>query len=174
MKDFTYLYILKLKNQFGPFFENWSVFFNRPIFMPKPVRMIIHGSACVGKSATIRAIATQAEHILTCVGDDPDCPKVLLCAFTAKAANIIGGKTFHSASSFKIETSVCHMSPKTRVKLRHHYANLKLIIIDEVSLVGADMLYRMHKKLCEILDMDEKRQPFGNINVVLIYYNFHQ
>ena len=35
-------------------------------------------------------------------------------------------------------------------------------------MVGADMLYRIHLRLCEILQMDEKRYPFANINVVLV------
>ena len=136
----------------------------------KPVRMIVHGGAGVGKSATIRAMSTQAENILrnASAGDNPDCPKVLLCAFTAKAANIIGGITFHSALSFKIGTSICHMNEKTRAKLRLHFSDLKLLIIDEVSMVGADMLYRIHLRLCEILQMDEMRYPFGYINVVLV------
>ena len=46
----------------------------------------------VGKSATIRAMSTQAENILRSAaqGEDPNCPHVLLCSFTAKAANNIG------------------------------------------------------------------------------------
>ena len=44
----------------------------------------------VGKSATIRAISTQAENILRNAGDEPNHPRVLLCAFTGKAANLIG------------------------------------------------------------------------------------
>ena len=44
----------------------------------------------MGKSATIRAISTQAENILRNAGDEPNHPRVLLCAFTGKAANLIG------------------------------------------------------------------------------------
>ena len=137
---------------------------------PAPVRLIVHGGAGVGKSATIKAVSTQAEHILrnASAGDDPNCPKVLICAFTAKAANIVGGITFHSALSLKIGNKVCFMSDKTRAQIKHNLANLKLLIIDEVSLVGADMLYRIHMRLCTILEMDEKLDPFANINVMLV------
>ena len=45
-----------------------------------------------GKSATIQAVATVAENILrnAAAGEDPNLPNVLLFAFTAKAANLIG------------------------------------------------------------------------------------
>ena len=44
----------------------------------------------VGKSATIKAVAQQAEKILTKEGQDPDHPRVLLCAWTGKASHLIG------------------------------------------------------------------------------------
>ena len=39
---------------------------------------------------TIRAIANHAENILREPGGDATKPRVLLCAFTAKASNLIG------------------------------------------------------------------------------------
>ena len=39
---------------------------------------------------TIKAAALHAENILREPGDAPHCQRVLLCAFTAKAANLIG------------------------------------------------------------------------------------
>ena len=60
------------------------------------------------------------------------------------------------------------MSDKTRAAAKHTLANLKLLIIDEMSLVGADMLYRIHKRLCTILEMNENTDPFANINVMLV------
>ena len=48
----------------------------------------------VGKSATIRALAQQTEKILRTVEDNPNHPRVLLCAYTGKAANLIGKDFF--------------------------------------------------------------------------------
>lgn len=59
-------------------------------FKVTPIRLIIHGGAGSGKSNTIRAIALQSEKILRKAGDNPNDPRVLLCAFTGKAARIIG------------------------------------------------------------------------------------
>ena len=44
----------------------------------------------VGKSATIKAVAQQAEKILTTKGQHPNHPRVLLCAWTGKASHLIG------------------------------------------------------------------------------------
>ena len=46
-------------------------------------------------------------------------------------------------------------------------SELKLIIIDEISLVGADMLYRIHMRLTKIFETPVT-VPFGGINVVLV------
>ena len=43
----------------------------------------------VGKSMTIRSVANHAENILREPGGDVRKPRVLLCAFTAKASNLI-------------------------------------------------------------------------------------
>ena len=59
-------------------------------FSFKPLRLIVHGGAGVGKSSFIRAASMQAEKILCRPGDDPNHPKVLLCAPTGKAASLIG------------------------------------------------------------------------------------
>ena len=44
----------------------------------------------VGKSATIKAVAQQAEKILRKEGQHPNHPRVLLCAWTGKASHLIG------------------------------------------------------------------------------------
>ena len=50
--------------------------------------------------------------------------------------------------------------------MKKDLSELKLIIIDEISLVGADMLYRIHMRLTKILETPVT-VPFGGINVVL-------
>ena len=44
----------------------------------------------VGKTAFIRASSQWAEKILRMPGQDPNCPSVILCAPTGKAASLIG------------------------------------------------------------------------------------
>ena len=59
-------------------------------FLNKPLRLVVHGGAGVGKSAFIKAASLQAEKILRQPGDDPNYPHVLICAPTGKAASLIG------------------------------------------------------------------------------------
>ena len=57
---------------------------------PKSVRLLVHGGAGVGKSKTINAISKHAEKVLRQSGTNQTHPTVILCAFTAKAAKLIG------------------------------------------------------------------------------------
>ena len=59
------------------------------------------------------------------------------------------------------------MSDKKRAELRERLSELKLIIIDEISMVGADVLYRIHLRLCTLFNTDEF-VPFANMNVMLV------
>ena len=140
---------------------------HNPLVKPKPVRLIVHGGAGVGKSKTIHSLARHAERILRERGNNPLHPSVILCAFTAKAAKLIGGTTIHSAFGFKVGKEVSTLSDKRLVEMREHLAHLKLIVIDEISLVGADLLYRIHKRLTELFQTDVT-VPFANINIVLV------
>ena len=79
----------------------------------------------------------------------------------------LDGTTFHSALGFKVGTSICHLGTKKMTEMKHNLAGLKLLIIDEVSLVGADMLYRIHLRLTEIFETEET-VPFGNVSVMLV------
>ena len=140
---------------------------HNPLVKPKPVRLIVHGGAGVGKSKTIHSIARHAEKILRERGNNPLHPSVILCAFTAKAAKLIGGTTIHSVFGFKAGKEVTTLSDKRLVEMREHLAHLKLIVIDEISLVGADLLYRIHKRLTELFQTDVT-VPFANVNMVLV------
>ena len=44
-------------------------------------------------------------------------------------------------------------------------SELKIIIIDEVSLLSSDMLYRIHMRVCEIF---QSKKPFGGKIVFLV------
>ena len=50
-------------------------------------------------------------------------------------------------------------------EMRVNLAALKLIIIDEMSLVSADNLYRIHQRLCDIF---QNKKIFGGISIMLV------
>ena len=56
------------------------------------------------------------------------------------------------------------LSDKKREAKREQLKNLKILIIDEFSMLKADILYRIHLRLCEIT---QKKQNFGGVLVFL-------
>ena len=60
------------------------------------------------------------------------------------------------------------MDEKKKAEKRKNLGQLKLLIIDEISMVGANTLYRIHLRLSDIFQTDEKKVPFGGINVMLV------
>ena len=56
---------------------------------------------------------------------------------------------------------------KKLAEFRNNLADLKLIIIDEISLVKADMLYQIHRRLCEVFPGCAK-YPFAKRSVIVV------
>ena len=125
--------------------------------------VMIHGGAGSGKSTVIKVMCQYIHHILKKEGDDPDCPYVLLSAFTGGAASNIDGQTLHTLFSFNFGAGYQSLSDKNRDQKRALYKNLKVLVIDEISLVDADMLYRIDLRLREITQKD---MPFGNVAIL--------
>ena len=135
--------------------------------------LMIHGGAGVGKSRTIKAMSQCAEKILRDKDSNPRKPRVLLLAQTGKAASLIGGITIHSA--FKLNFTTGKASDNYRslndhdlAEFRHNLSELKLVIIDEISLVSVDMLYQIHRRLCEIKQKDSTKHLFGCVAMVSV------
>ena len=69
----------------------------------------------------------------------------------------------NAAFGFSFNNKYTSLSDKMRDKRRAELRNLKLVIIDEVSMVKADMLYMLDLRLQEIT---QKEIPFGGIGVI--------
>ena len=83
---------------------------------------------------------------------EPDDVIVLLTAPTGAAAFIISGTTLHSAlllGSGKYSGFQPHNHDRFNT-LRSKLSRLTLLIIDEISTVGANMLLEIHKRLQQI------------------------
>ena len=126
--------------------------------------IFVTGGAGTGKSHLIRAIHNMANFTFRKAGQTPSHIHVLLMAPTGTAAFNIGAPTIHSAlllpKNLKTYTKLSDEKCNTlRVKLQ----SLGIIIIDEISLVGSDMLLYISKRLQQITGCF---QPFGGITVV--------
>ena len=129
---------------------------------PMAPLLMVHGGAGSGKSTVIHVMSQYIHKILQKEGDDPDCPYILLAAFTGAAASNINGQTLHTLFSFNFGAGYQSLNDKARDKKRTLYKNVKVLIIDEISLVEPDMLYKIDLRLREITQKDA---PFGNVAI---------
>ena len=80
---------------------------------------------------------------------------------------LIGGITITSAFNVPFDNTHVPLGNEKLDWYRKNLCNLKLIIIDEISLVKADMLYQLHTRLCEIFQKPTN-VPFANISVIVV------
>ena len=82
--------------------------------------------------------------------------------------NFSGGQTIHGALGFRYgDNQSDEAGSKKLADMRENLSELKLIIIDEMSLVGADILYKIDAKLREIFHL-RKDIPFAGIGIMLV------
>ena len=134
--------------------------------LPIPPRMMVHGGAGSGKSCVIKPLAEWMQYILQEQGDDPDSPYVVLSSFTGAASANINGQTLHSLFGFKFGTKFMSLTDQKRDEARCRFRNLKAVIVDEISMVSADLFYNFDLKLREIMQVNS---PFGGIAIFFIW-----
>ncbi len=119
----------------------------------EPYCVFVSGPGGVGKSHVIKLIHSDTLKLLKLSGTiEPDDVTVLLTAPTGVAAFLINGMTVHSALLLGCN-KYGGFQPLNHDKLnslRTKLSKLALVIIDEVSMVGANMLLEIHKRLQQI------------------------
>ena len=143
---------------------------NRQLSKPSAPLLIVHGGAGSGKSRLINSIYTMMTETFKKAGDDPCCPYVVLTSFTGAASANINGQTLHSLFGFKFGCSFLSMPEKQRDEKRLLFRNLRCVIIDEISMVSADMLYNLDLRLREITMVNT---VFGGLSV-LVFGDLYQ
>merc|ERR1711942_435252 len=113
-------------------------------------------NAGCGKTAVINILKQWCHVLLQKPGDDPECPYVLVAAPTGTAASKIRGQTMHSAFSFSFGNEFFSLSDKIRDKKRTQFKNLKVVIVDEVSMLKSDQGFQLDKRLREITQKPDK------------------
>ena len=94
---------------------------------------------------------------------------------TGVAAINIDGTTIHTALNIPVGyfgKNLPSLSDKMRSTLRNRLADLKVIIIDEISMVSYNLLYYIHLRLNEIFGTT-KIEPFAGL-IILEVANFFQ
>ena len=95
--------------------------------------------------------------------DNPEHPYILVCAPTGTTAAVIHGQTLHHSFSFNFGNEYMCLSDKARDLKRGLLQNLKVEIIDEISMVKSDLLYQLDLRLREV--MERPSEVFGGIAI---------
>ena len=140
---------------------------NKPV---EPYHVCLSGPGGVGKSHVIKLIHSDTLKLLKLSGTfEPDDVIVLLTAPTGVAAFNINGMTLHSAlllgrSKYSGFQPLSHDRLNT---LRTKLSRLMLLIVDEVSMVGANMLLEIHKRLQQIKGVSDDA-TFGGVSILAV------
>lgn len=133
--------------------------------LPEAVTLMVHGGAGAGKSTVINVVALWFQKILQQEGDCLDEPYVLKTSFTGCAAANIEGLTLSSAFGLPFGNKHFSLSDKMRDQKIRLMKNLKLLIIDEISMVKSDMLYQLDLRLQEV--KEKVGTPFGGVSMIV-------
>ncbi|XP_061190534.1 uncharacterized protein LOC133198460 [Saccostrea echinata] len=132
----------------------------------EPLYAFLTGGAGAGKSVVIDAIFQTLHRLLySKEGENPDDIRILLCAHTGKAAYNIKGTTIASAFHRKMYQTQQHMSADELNTFRTKYRNLSIVIIDEISMVGNNMLTFINDRLQQLTG---RKQDFGGISIIAV------
>ena len=150
------------------YINNWCVDLVKSCKTPidlQPVQLCVTGGAGTGKSHLISTIYQMAIRTLKHEGSNPEAVRVLLTAPTGTAAFNIQASTLHSTFLLPLgQTKVYKkLSDQKRNTLRCKLADLDILIIDEISMVGCDLLMTVDQRLREIKGVNK---IFGGTSVL--------
>jgi ATP-dependent DNA helicase PIF1 len=114
--------------------------------------IFVTGRAGTGKSTLLNALAEGTSK------------QVVICAPTGVAALNVGGQTIHSLFRLPIGVIADHEIEQSN-ELRKLLSSLETLVIDEVSMVSADLMDAIDRSLRQA--RGRKDDPFGGVQVVL-------
>lgn len=134
-----------------------------------PFFCFLTGGAGTGKSHTIKAAFQSLIRQYRANPSEETSPEILIVSFTGIAAHNVDGMTAHSAFHLLAgkNTNYVKLTPDLKNTLRSHLLNLKLLIIDEISMLSSNHLHQISMRLGEIFEKPSNVQ-FGGISVIVV------
>lgn len=114
--------------------------------------LFVTGRAGTGKSTLLNHLAHNTSK------------QIVICAPTGVAALNVGGQTIHSLFRLPIGVIADHELEQND-QLRKLLNTIETLVIDEVSMVNADLLDAIDRSLRQA--RQRKKEPFGGVQVVL-------
>ena len=157
------------------FHRKWckdSVFALNKNLPVKPYCLFLSGPGGVGKSFVVKMIHRDTKKIFQCARQvSPSDIPILLTAATGVAAHNINGITVHSAFSLTNRNRrqmYSRLGSDVLNTTQNALEQLYAVIIDEISMIGVDMLYKIHMRLEEIKRMKNTNTRFGNVTITAV------
>ena len=135
----------------------------------EPLHLFLSGGGGTGKSHLIRVIYHTVGKIFRHGPSNPEMPIVLMMAPTGVVAVNIDSTTINTGLAIPKDTgdNLPALLDQKRTQLRISLAELKLVIIDEISMVSNTMLLNIHKRLKEICATANSRL-FAGISIIAV------
>ena len=133
----------------------------------EPVHIFLLGSGGTGKSNLVKVIYNAISKTLLYHCKDTEKPKVLLLGPTGISAVNIGGTTIHSGLAIKPGTKLLGLNDKSKVDLRNRLSDVKLLIIDKLSMVSSDLWADIDSRLGETFMMIPEK-AFAGLAVMAV------
>ena len=110
---------------------------------------------------------TGKTYLANCISELYGLDECKVVAPTGKAAELHdGGNTAHSAFNLPIKGKILKtLSREQYTAMKLKYRNMRILIIDEISMLNATFLSLISERLQELFN---NNSPFGGINVILI------
>lgn len=141
----------------------------------EPIRLFITGGAGTGKSHLLKCLQHEATKIFSRkkhLEPDENIDEIhtLITAFTGAAAVNVGGVTIHSAFGINTQYDRRHdsLSCEKLNTYRCKLGSLKLLFVDEVSLIQTGLWGSMHSRLNQIMGTHSNSAIFGNVGIIAI------
>lgn len=135
---------------------------------PESFYIFCTGGGGVGKSRLIFSVAYQCHKMLAVCCDNPISSTVLVTAPTGIAARNINGMTLHTAFKIPIKLGEKYL-PLREDKLntlRSQLGHLKILIIDECSMVSQSLMRYIDNRLRQI--MHKPGVAYGGVSVLCV------
>ena len=135
-----------------------------------PLHIFLTGNAGCGKSFLTKVLYQSLSKTFSYRNSELEKAKVLLLAPTGVAAINMGGTTINTGLNIPVGCFGKHLPPlsdKMRSMLRNRLSEVKVIIIDKVSMVSNDLLLHIHLRLTEIF-VSKGNFPFARITVIAL------
>ena len=136
----------------------------------KPFYAFLSGAGGVGKSQLIKSVyQASLKYYNAQAGEYFRRVHILLLAPTGKAAYIIKGNTIHNGLAVPASQSLKHYKPLDSGRLntlRCKLGALKLILLDEISMVGNSMFtVQLNNRL---KDLKGSKEDFGGVSIITL------